>query len=77
MEEALLNYGLPGIVIGGMSIFIMYKEKTHRDERNEWRAQASKQFDRIIEVSEKTNEAHNRNTAVLNELKGIIKTIKK
>lgn len=98
MEElirALLDYGLAGIGIIGLSFYIRYslkeQEKTaerHSVERNEWKLTQDKQnsewlktarvqFDKLIEVSTKSNELVDRNTQVVAEFRGVMSSIDK
>lgn len=64
----LSQYGVLGIIVIGLVLYILKKEKDHREERREMRAQFAAQHKEALEVTK-------GNTTVLAEVKTLIQTI--
>lgn len=62
------QYGVLGIVVVGLVLYILKKEKDHRDERRELVGAMQKQHSEALEVTR-------GNTTVLTEVKTLIQTI--
>ena len=81
MEEGikflLEQYGLVGLIITGLGIFIMYELRQHRGERTEWREQTKEQHKEIVHLSIKTNETIKDNTVVAQSIKTLVESIDK
>lgn len=43
MDEILLKYGLPGVCILGLALFVLKLMGDHRKERDEWREENRRQ----------------------------------
>lgn len=50
--SAWADYGLQGLVIAGMSGFITWMVKLHRDERKEWRDESGTRAEKTDKVLE-------------------------
>jgi hypothetical protein len=61
----LTQYGLPGIVIAGLSWFVLYLIKEHKKERDEWKQTTERQFDHA-------NESNKETRSLLSEIKTIL-----
>lgn len=83
MNEALLKYGLGGIIIAGMAWFILYLMKDHKKEREEMRVgnekqriedreTRNKQFKRMEEMADESNKSVRENTNILTGLKTLL-----
>lgn len=83
MQEFLFKYGLPGAVIFALGWYVLLLEERHRKERDEWRKTQEKesvenrqvqekQFDRINEMSNTSNQVTRENTSILSGLKTLL-----
>lgn len=68
-SSILGSFGLPGIVIAGLSWFVMYLIKEHRKERDQWQKTLEKHSDEM-------NKNVRANTSVLAGLKTLLETRK-
>jgi hypothetical protein len=64
----LLNYGVLGIAVIAMGLYILKKDREHAKERELLNGNMKEQNNRMI-------EAFDKNTTVLSEMKAIINTI--
>ena len=64
----LLNYGVLGIAVIAMGLYILKKDREHAKERDMINGNLKGQNDKMI-------EAFDKNTTVLSEMKAIINTI--
>lgn len=69
MNETIVKYGLPGIVIAGLAWFVMYLMKEHRKERKENMERANQQVD-------ETNRVLRENSNILQGLKTLLENKK-
>jgi hypothetical protein len=72
MNEVLVKYGFPGIVIAGMAWFILYLMKEHKKERKEYLQTSEKQFDRLNQITDDSNKVTRENTNILQGLKALL-----
>lgn len=83
MDDILLRYGLPGVVIGGLSAFVMKLIEWQRKDRTEWRDEIAriqeenrkiheKQFDRLSQLTDESNRVTRDNTNILSGLKSLL-----
>ena len=81
MEEGvkflLEHYGLVGLIIVGLGIFIVYQLRQHRGERDEWREQSKEQHTEIVHLSVKSNETIKDNTVAVQSIKTLVESIDK
>lgn len=88
MQEFLFKYGLPGAALFALGWYIISLEERHRKERKEWREQQEKergedrklqekQFDRMNEQADITNENIRENTSILSSLKTLLENQKR
>ncbi|MEE9117848.1 MAG: hypothetical protein V3U02_04535 [Calditrichia bacterium] len=61
----LFEYGALGAVVVALIYYLHHLRKDHKAERKEWREQADKQYDKLIEIVD-------RNTKAYIELKDLI-----
>jgi predicted HTH transcriptional regulator len=66
----LLNYGVLGIAVIAMGLYILKKDREHAKERDVINGNLKEQNSRMI-------EAFDKNTTVLSEMKAIINTIRR
>lgn len=59
------EYGIAGVVIGGLAYFVMYLTKQHKEERQEWQKSNERQ-------QEDSNKNIRENTNVLAGLKTLL-----
>lgn len=69
MTDQLVQYGLLGICVLGLAGYILKVEKTHSEERSEWRRQQDRQ-------SEEMNRNIRENTSILSSLKTLLENRK-
>lgn len=69
-ETILKEFGLPGVVIGGLAWFVLYLMKQHRQERKEWKGSSEK-------LQDDTNKNMRESINVLSGLKTLIETLKR
>lgn len=83
MDDILLRYGLPGVVIAGLSAFVMKLIEWQRKDRTEWRDEIEriqeenrkiheKQFDRLSQLTDESNRVTRDNTNILSGLKSLL-----
>jgi hypothetical protein len=72
MTSEFAQFGALGICVLGMAGYIMYLHKAHIKERKEKDEVIKKQFDRMHEMADKTNEITKENTSVLASLKTLL-----
>lgn len=72
MNDVLLKYGLAGVVIAGMSWYIIHLDDRHRKERKEEREERTHQFERMSSMSDETNRVMRENTNILSGLKSLL-----
>lgn len=81
MDKILLSYGLPGVCILGLALFVLKLMADHRKEREEWREDQKKtqekQFDRINEMSDESNKVLRENSNILSGLKSLLENNRK
>jgi len=76
MEQALLQYGAIGVMLIGMSAYILRIEARHKKERKEWMDMQSTQFDRMNELSDESNKVIREHTNILIGLKTLLENRK-
>jgi len=76
METVLLQYGILGVVVLGLSGYILRIESRHRKERKEWQDIQSSQFKRMNELGDETNEVIREHTNMLSGLKTLLENKK-
>lgn len=72
MEMVFLQYGILGVVVIGLSGYILKIEARHRKERKEWQETAANQFKRMNELSDQTNDIIREHTNILSGLKTLL-----
>lgn len=72
MTEALGQYGILGIVVIGLSGYILKIESRHKKERKEWMESHQRQINRANEVADETNKVLRENTNILSGLKTLL-----
>lgn len=75
--KTLLEAGSLGAFIIGLSIFIWKLQKDHKAERSEWRKENGKQFDKVVEVTNKNTSVVQRNNDIVRDLKSILESMRK
>jgi len=75
--KELLNFGIAGIGLIALALFILKILKDHKTERIEWNAEKQKQLETLEKINDKSSEAIDNNTKVLFEIKGLIASLKK
>lgn len=69
MNDILVQYGVLGVCVVGMSCFIMYLIKEHKKERAEWVSSMEKLFEKYDVREKSTNETIKENSNILTGLK--------
>ena len=69
--------GLPAVIIGIMSIFIMKTQKAHRDEIMRWEEKDSRGDERLIEVIKEQNRMNSITSDAVNGLSVAFKDVAK
>lgn len=59
------QWGVPGLIIAGLSAYVLLIEKRHREERETWAKQSERQGDEM-------NRNIKENTSVLSALKTLL-----
>jgi len=81
MEESikflLEHYGLIGLIIVGLGVFVVYQLRQHSTERSEWREQAQEQHTEIVHLNIKSNETIKDNTVAVQSIKTLVESIDK
>lgn len=72
MEAAFLQNGILGLVVVGLSAYVLRIELRHKKERREWMEMQSEQFDRINELIDESNKVIREHTNVLSALKSLL-----
>jgi hypothetical protein len=72
MEKLLENYGILGIIVVALGIYILKIEARHKSERKEWRETIGKQFDRMNQQTDDNNKTTRENTNILQGLKTLL-----
>lgn len=72
MDAVLLQYGILGAVVVGLSSYILKIEARHRKERKEWQEIASNQFKRMNDLGDETNQVIREHTNILSGLKTLL-----
>ena len=83
MDDILLKYGLPGVVIAGLAAFVLKLIDWQRKDRKEWKEEISqiqeenrkvheKQFDRLNQLTDESNRVTRENTNILTGLKTLL-----
>lgn len=72
MNEILSKWGLAGVVIAGLSAYILRIEARHKSERKEWKDTVEKQFNRMDEMTDEGHKAIRENTSILQGLKTLL-----
>jgi len=83
MDDILLKYGLPGVVIIGLSAFVMKLIEWQRKDRKEWkdemikmqdehRKSQERNFDRLSQLTDESNRVTRDNTNILTGLKTLL-----
>lgn len=73
METAALDpvswaqFGLAGLVIMALFLYLIAKDKSHKDERSEWRSDVCKQNRDLLECKKETNQILRELSSVMNE----------
>lgn len=69
MQDVLLQYGVLGVVVSGLSWFILYLIKEHKRERGEWLEKLDQIIDHNREDRRETVDVIRENTGILSGLK--------
>ena len=69
--------GLPAVIIGIMSIFIMKTQKSHRDEIMRWEEKDSRGDERLIDVIKEQNKQNSITSDAVNGLSVAFKDVAK
>lgn len=83
MQNIFLSYGLTGAIILALGMYILKLEDRHKKERKEWSEKQEKenerdrdihqrQFTRMNEMSDQSNEVMRENTNILSGLKSLL-----
>lgn len=72
MNDILLQYGLPGLVIAGLVSWILIMRKDHRKELDKRDAMLTNLLDRQDKREGKTQEAMIQNSGILQGLKTLL-----
>lgn len=72
MENALLQYGVLGVVVLGMAYYIVRIEIRHAKERKEWQDKDDRHFNTLISAKDESNRVIRENTNILAGLKALL-----
>lgn len=72
MEAAFLQYGVLGLVVLGLSAYVLRIETRHKKERREWMEMQSEQFDRMNDLTDESNKVIREHTNVLSGIKSLL-----
>lgn len=72
MQQVLLQYGILGVIVIGLSSYIITIETRHRKERKEWMEANNRLSDRSNSMADETNRVLRENTNILASLKALL-----
>jgi hypothetical protein len=66
----VLEYGVLGVVVAGLAIYVWIIQKSHKAERAEWRTESQDQFKTLVTVVSENN-------SVVSGLKSTLESIER